>query len=156
MRARRLGGGGDRLQRGARGDALGARRGGLGPGLFDRRPGKRRAHVRTERPRVGLHRGELVPTRAADHGRDVRAVAGEADLERALRGQGRGGRAGPGGRHDVGERRDLGAFGDYTRFVSPIIGLVWIVVFSGVLLARRSPSTTPQAPEPPAASAPAP
>jgi succinate dehydrogenase/fumarate reductase cytochrome b subunit len=46
--------------------------------------------------------------------------------------------------------------GDYTRFVSPIIGLVWIVVFSGVLLARRSPSTTPQAPEPPAASAPAP
>ena len=45
--------------------------------------------------------------------------------------------------------------GDYTRFVSPIIGLVWIVVFSRVLLARRSPSTTPQAPEPPAA-APAP
>jgi succinate dehydrogenase/fumarate reductase cytochrome b subunit len=45
--------------------------------------------------------------------------------------------------------------GDYTRFVSPIIGLVWIMVFSGVLLTRRSPSTTPQAPEPPAASAPA-
>ena len=40
--------------------------------------------------------------------------------------------------------------GDYTRFVSPIIGLVWIVVFSRVLLTRRSPSTTPQAPEPPA------
>ena len=47
--------------------------------------------------------------------------------------------------------------GAYTRFVSPIIGLVWIVVFSRVLLARRSPSTTPQAPEPPpAAAAPAP
>ena len=46
--------------------------------------------------------------------------------------------------------------GDYSRFVSPIIGLVWIVVFSRVLLARRRPSTTPQAPEPPAASAPAP
>jgi succinate dehydrogenase/fumarate reductase cytochrome b subunit len=42
--------------------------------------------------------------------------------------------------------------GDYTRFVSPIIGLVWIMVFSGVLLTRRSPSTTPQAPEPPAAA----
>jgi succinate dehydrogenase/fumarate reductase cytochrome b subunit len=42
--------------------------------------------------------------------------------------------------------------GDYTRFVSPIVGLVWIVVFSGVLLTRRSPSTTPQAPEPPAAA----
>jgi succinate dehydrogenase/fumarate reductase cytochrome b subunit len=38
--------------------------------------------------------------------------------------------------------------GAYTRFVSPIIGLVWILVFSRVLLARRSPSTTPQAPEP--------
>jgi hypothetical protein len=47
--------------------------------------------------------------------------------------------------------------GAYTRFVSPIIGLVWILVFSRVLLARRSPSTTPQAPEPPpAAAAPAP
>jgi hypothetical protein len=42
--------------------------------------------------------------------------------------------------------------GDYTRFVSPIVGLVWIMVFSGVLLARRSPSTTPRAPEPPAAA----
>jgi succinate dehydrogenase/fumarate reductase cytochrome b subunit len=42
--------------------------------------------------------------------------------------------------------------GDYTRFVSPIIGLVWIVVFSRVLLTRRSPSTTPHAPEPPAAA----
>ena len=36
------------------------------------------------------------------------------------------------------------------------LGLVWILVFSRVLLARRSPSTTPQAPEPPAAAAPAP
>jgi succinate dehydrogenase/fumarate reductase cytochrome b subunit len=42
--------------------------------------------------------------------------------------------------------------GDYTRFVSPVVGLVWIVVFSGVLLTRRSPSTTPQAAEPPAAA----
>ena len=42
--------------------------------------------------------------------------------------------------------------GEYTRFVSPIIGLVWIVVFSRVLLTRRSPSTTPHAPEPPAAA----
>jgi succinate dehydrogenase/fumarate reductase cytochrome b subunit len=45
--------------------------------------------------------------------------------------------------------------GAYSRFVSPIIGIVWIMVFSRVLLARRSPSTTPQAPEPPAAAAPA-
>jgi succinate dehydrogenase/fumarate reductase cytochrome b subunit len=45
--------------------------------------------------------------------------------------------------------------GDYSRFVSPIIGIVWILVCSRVLLARRSPSTTPQAPEPPA-PAPAP
>src|SRR5215212_11027990 len=42
--------------------------------------------------------------------------------------------------------------GEYTRFVSPIIGLVWIVAFSRVLLTRRSPSTTPHAPEPPAAA----
>ena len=42
--------------------------------------------------------------------------------------------------------------GEYTRFASPIIGLVWIVVFSRVLLTRRSPSTTPHAPEPPAAA----
>ena len=43
--------------------------------------------------------------------------------------------------------------GDYSRFVSPIIGIVWILVCSRVLLARRSPSTTPQAPEPPAVPA---
>jgi hypothetical protein len=43
--------------------------------------------------------------------------------------------------------------GDYSRFVSPIIGLVWIMVFSGVLLTQRSPSTAPRAPEPPAAPA---
>ncbi|HEX2741023.1 MAG TPA: hypothetical protein VHM69_11300 [Rubrobacter sp.] len=46
--------------------------------------------------------------------------------------------------------------GDYTRFVSPIIGVVWVLVFSRVLLARRSPSTAPHSPEPPAAPAPAP
>ena len=53
--------------------------------------------------RVGVHRGELLPTRDADHGRDVRAMAGKDDLERALRSRGRGSRACPGGRHDVGE-----------------------------------------------------
>ena len=42
----------------------------------------------------------------------------------------------------------------YSRFFSPLIGIVWILVFSRVLLTRRSPSTTPLAPEPPAAAAP--
>jgi succinate dehydrogenase/fumarate reductase cytochrome b subunit len=42
--------------------------------------------------------------------------------------------------------------GAYSRFFSPLIGIVWILVFSRVLLTRRSPSTTPLAPEPPAAA----
>jgi succinate dehydrogenase/fumarate reductase cytochrome b subunit len=43
--------------------------------------------------------------------------------------------------------------GAYSRFFSPLIGIVWILVFSRVLLTRRIPSTTPLAPEPPAAAA---
>ena len=57
--------------------------------------GNRRAHIGTERLRVGLRRVDLVPARDADHGRDVRALAGRADLERALRGGRRSRRARP-------------------------------------------------------------
>jgi hypothetical protein len=35
--------------------------------------------------------------------------------------------------------------GAYSRFISPLIGIVWIPVFSRVLLTRRSPSTPARA-----------
>jgi len=58
--------------------------------------------------RVGPGRVEFVPARDADHGRVVRAVAGRADLERALRGVRRSRRARRARRHYVAERWILG------------------------------------------------
>ena len=70
--------------------------------------GQSHAHIGTERLRVGLRRLEFVPAGDADHVRGVRALAGRADLERALRGGGRSRRARLAGRHHVAERWILG------------------------------------------------
>jgi len=53
---------------------------------------------------VGRRRLDFVPAGDADHVRGVRALAGPADLERALRGRGRSRRARLAGRHHVAER----------------------------------------------------
>src|SRR6202171_171149 len=57
---------------------------------------------------MGPPRVELVPARDADHVGGFRALAGRADLERALRGGGRSRRARRAGRHHVAERWILG------------------------------------------------
>jgi hypothetical protein len=57
---------------------------------------------------MGRRRVDFVPARHADHGRDVRALARRADLERALRGGGRSRRPRLAGRHHVAERWILG------------------------------------------------
>ena len=58
---------------------------------------------------VGRRRVDVVPARDADHGRDVRALAGRADLERALRSGDRSRRARLAGRHHVAEWWILGS-----------------------------------------------
>src|SRR6266851_8973642 len=100
--------GGDRLQRSARRAVSPAHRGRRSPGVLDRRLRKSHAHIGTQRLRVGRRRVDFVPARDADHGRDVRALAGRADLERALRGGGRSRRARLAGRHHVAEQWILG------------------------------------------------
>src|ERR1700681_4717582 len=57
---------------------------------------------------MGRLRVDFVPARDAYHGRGVRALAGPADLERALRGRGRCRRARLARRHHLAERRILG------------------------------------------------
>ena len=81
---------------------------GRSAGVLDRRLRKSRAHIGTERLRVGQRRVEFVSARDADHVGGVRALAGQADLERALRGGSRSRRARLAGRHHVAERRILG------------------------------------------------
>src|SRR5712692_5354936 len=57
---------------------------------------------------MGRLRVDFVPARDAYHGRGVWALAGPADLERALRGRGRCRRARLARRHHLAERRILG------------------------------------------------
>src|SRR5207245_10233806 len=65
-------------------------------------------HVGAEWRLVGACGVELVCARDAGHGGVVWALAGRADLERALRGVRRSRRARRAGRHHVDERRILG------------------------------------------------
>ena len=99
--ARRLGRGRDRLQRRGRRAVPPAHDGGRGPGILDRRLRKSDAHIGNERLRVGRRRVDCIPARDADHGRVVRALAGRADLEHALRGGGRRRRAHLAWRHHL-------------------------------------------------------
>jgi len=83
---------------------------------------------------------EFVPARDADHGWDVRALAGPADLQRAVR----GGVAAIVLALLGGTTWLSGGLwapdGAYTRFFAPGIGFLWVLVVSRVLLAR-SPAT---------------
>jgi len=76
------------------------------------------------------------PAHVSD-GKRVRALAERIDLECALRGWCGSYPAGP-------ARWVAGGFwapdGIYSRFVSPLIGLVWLLVVSRIILAR-SPMT---------------
>jgi len=74
------------------------------PRVLRRRLGKSRAHVGPERLRMGSLCVEFVPESHVDHVCSVWAMAGRADLERALRGGGRSRRACLAGRHHVAER----------------------------------------------------
>src|SRR5258708_36836295 len=83
---------------------------------------------------------EFGPARNVDHGRDLRPMAGRADLERALI-------TGVGAVVLVllgGTTWWSDGFwapdGAYSLLVSPIISLVWIAVVSRILL-TRSPAT---------------
>ena len=105
---RRLGRGGDRLQRSSRIAFPLPHRGGRSPRVLHRRLRKSPAHIRPERLCMGRLRVDFVPTRDADHVRGVWALAGPADLERALRRRGRCRRARLAGRHHLAERRILG------------------------------------------------
>jgi hypothetical protein len=63
------------LQRSGRRPVPPAHNGGRSPCVLDRRLRKSRAHIGTERLRVGLRRADFVPARDADNGRDVRTLA---------------------------------------------------------------------------------
>jgi hypothetical protein len=137
---RHLGGGGDRFQRGDRGCLLRAHHGERSSRVLDHRRGESGAHVRIERRRLGRRRDGFVPRRDADHGRVVRAVEGEGDLERAVRGRVAAVLLVLAGGTTWASDGMWAPDGVYSRVVSPIIALVWIAVFSGLLQAR-SPST---------------
>src|SRR4029077_1100885 len=77
--------GGDRLQCRPRSAFPLAHRGGRSPRVLHRRLGKSHAHIGPDRLRMGRLRVDFVPARDAYHGRGVWALAGPADLERALR-----------------------------------------------------------------------
>ena len=82
----------------------------------------------------------FVPAGDADHVRGVRALAGGADLERALYGGRRSGRARSAGRHHLAQADFWAPDGAYSRFISPLLLLLWVLVVSRVLL-TRSPAT---------------
>src|SRR6266481_9514846 len=105
---RRLGRGGDRRQCRPRSAFPLAHRGGRSPRLLHRQLGKSHADIGPERLRMGRLRVDFVPAGDACHGLGVRAVAGPADLERAVRGRGRCRHAWLARRHHLGERRILG------------------------------------------------
>jgi hypothetical protein len=74
------------------------------PRVFDRRLGKSRSHIGTERLRVGLRRDDFVSAGDVDHGWDLRTLAGQAHLKRALCSGSCSGRARVAGRHHVAQR----------------------------------------------------
>ena len=76
----------------------------------------------------------FVPARDADHGRGVRALAGRADLECALRGGGRSRRARLAGRHHLAQRWILGTGRRLFALVSPVIGLLWVLFDRAAIL----------------------
>ena len=123
-------------------DLPSAHHGGRSPRVLDRRLRKSHAHIGTERLRVGPRRVDFVPAGDADHGRDVRALLWRAGLiSNALFAAGvaavvlvlLGGTTWLSGGF-------WAADGAYSRFVSPVVGLVWVVVVSRVLL-TRGPAT---------------
>jgi len=139
-RTRRLGRGGDRLQCRPRSAFPLAHRGGRSPRVLDRQLGKSHAHIGPERLRMDRLRVDFVPARDAYHGRGVWALAGPADLERALRGRVRRRRARLARRHHLAERRILGTGRRLFALRLARRRLVWGMVVSGVLL-TRSPAT---------------
>ena len=106
--ARRLGHSGDRRSTSGRRVVPPAHLGPRSPRILDRRLRKSLAHSGIERPRVGRRRVDFVPARDADHGRVVRALAGQADVECAVHSGGHSRRARLAGRHHLAERRILG------------------------------------------------
>ena len=138
--ARRLGRGGDRRKRNAWSAVPAARHDRRGPRVLDRRRRKSDARIGTQRLRVGLRRAHFVPARDADHVSGIRALAGRL-ISNALFAVGvaavvlvlLGGTTWLSGGFWAPD-------GVYSRFVSPIIGLAWILVVSWVLLSR-SPAT---------------
>ena len=78
------------------------------PRILDRWLRKFHAHIGAERLCMGQRCVEFIPARDADHGGGVWPLAGEADLERALRGGGRSRRTRLARRHHLVERRFLG------------------------------------------------
>jgi hypothetical protein len=85
-RAGRVGRGGDRRKRNGWRAVFPADHDRCSAFVLDRRFQKLHAHTSDERPRVGPGRFEFVPARDAGHGLGIWALAGQANLESAVRG----------------------------------------------------------------------